>query len=339
MNENLRPGVYSSYTTSYAYGTPRTQKGAALICEVAGNPEGRRYAIKSYPEAAALLGGNSYNKVALVCCRLLLESGLPEVNIVTLGDNIKEVCRVVEEIANIGVIVCDEMTNDEQKAMLASAVKSSGKGEERLCFFASDPDFALENAKGLNSERGIVCTPKSDCDGVSASIITACAMAAATTGRKPNYNLSGAELKGVTAGRTLKEDDIQLMIKNGVSVCENIGDSCRWVRAVTTRTTTAGMADGAFRSVNTVMIIDDVMSAIRRSLGAKLSGNGETTLDSVASQVIVELEAKRKEGVIREFSLPRVYPDSADPAVCIVELGFGVAHVINQIYITAHIGL
>ena len=42
-------------------------------------------------------------------------------------------------------------------------------------------------------------------------------------------------------------------------------------------------------------------------------------------------------GVIESFEAPKAYGANDDPAVCVVELGFHIAHVVNQIHVTAHI--
>ena len=83
------------------------------------------------------------------------------------------------------------------------------------------------------------------------------------------------------------------------------------------------------------------MKAMRRSLAAFLRGakNSAQTLSAVASQLTVLLEDFLDRGIITGYGAPRVYCQPDDPEVCIAQVSFTAAYLINQIHIQAQIQL
>ena len=83
------------------------------------------------------------------------------------------------------------------------------------------------------------------------------------------------------------------------------------------------------------------MKALRRSLAAFLRGakNSAQTLSAVASQLTVLLGDFLDRGIITGYGAPRVYCQPDDPEVCIAQVSFTAAYLINQIHIQAQIQL
>ena len=88
-----------------------------------------------------------------------------------------------------------------------------------------------------------------------------------------------------------------------------------------------------------ILIVDDVIPTVRSALRSRFSRTKNTpqTRGAIRSQVIVELENKLAAEIIDSYGEVAVSVDAADPTVCLVEFSFGVAHGLNQIYLTAHI--
>ena len=88
-----------------------------------------------------------------------------------------------------------------------------------------------------------------------------------------------------------------------------------------------------------VLIVDDVIPALRNSLRARFarSKNTAQTRSAIRSQVIVELENKKNAEYIDSYGDVSVTALESDPIVCVVEFGFAVAHGLNRIYLSAHI--
>ena len=51
----------------------------------------------------------------------------------------------------------------------------------------------------------------------------------------------------------------------------------------------------------------------------------------------MELEKKLSAQIIESYGEVTVTASADDPTVCLVEFSFGVAHGLNQIYLTVHI--
>ena len=65
--------------------------------------------------------------------------------------------------------------------------------------------------------------------------------------------------------------------------------------------------------------------------------NSAATRESIATQVLVELEAQRQLGRIDRYEPPVVAAHPQDPAVCVATLRFQVAPELGQILLAAEI--
>ena len=88
-----------------------------------------------------------------------------------------------------------------------------------------------------------------------------------------------------------------------------------------------------------ILIVDDVIPAVRQALRSKFARakNTAQSRSAIRSQVIVELEKKVAEEIIDSYGEVTVTASEDDPTVCLVEFSFAVAHGLNQIYLTVHI--
>ena len=130
-------------------------------------------------------------------------------------------------------------------------------------------------------------------------------------------------------------------ISNGIIPFETIAGRVEVIRAVTSKTTTDGASDRTFKELNTILIIDEVIKAVRETLSLNISTakNNSTTRSAISSQVTVKLQEFLDANIIESYAVPNVYMASDDATVCIVELDFTVAQGINQIHITANINV
>ena len=135
------------------------------------------------------------------------------------------------------------------------------------------------------------------------------------------------------------DNEIDLLVRGGVTPLEAVGGIVSPVRGITTRTTTGGADDTTWRELTTILIVDDVIPTIRQSLRSRFcqTKNTAQTRGAIRSQTIVELENKLRAEIIDSYSDVTVSVYEDDPTVCLVEFSFAVAHGLNQIYLTAHI--
>jgi phage tail sheath gpL-like len=233
---------------------------------------------------------------------------------------------------NIGAVITDATDEASILELKAHVLACSAERKERVGFCGlANPEEAAALAETLNCERTVLCVP-----GVTYAAALAGRLLSA---RDPAINLNGSAVPRLAVPDVLPEAAIQTLLAAGVTVFEGVGGVTECIRALTTRTSSNGAADRSLSGINTVLIIDDVIATTRATLKARLGGgrlNG-SPVESIRSQVAVLLAEKKAEGLLESFEAPRCYPAPEDPAVCVVEMSFRVAHVVSQIAVTAHI--
>ena len=201
----------------------------------------------------------------------------------------------------------------------------------------------LERAKALNSERVVLAAPGGVSEkGTALSGLTAAAaVAGAIAGQgDPAVPLGGAELLGLNGLSTQYGDnDIDLLVRGGVTPLDSRAGTVSVVRGITTRTRSGESEDATWRELSTVLIVDDVIPAIRESLRARFrrAKNTEQSRGAIRSQVVLELENKKAREIITGYDGVTVTALPENPTVCLVEFAFTVAHGLNQIWLTASI--
>ena len=137
---------------------------------------------------------------------------------------------------------------------------------------------------------------------------------------------------------TLTAVQIETLLRAGVAPFERRGEGAACVRAITTGRT-GDASEGPHAALSTALAVDSVVTAVRGAVGVRLRGlkNNAVTRESIASQITVELEAKRALGVIDSYEPPRVTAHPCDASVCVATLSMRVAPEISQIVVAAEI--
>lgn len=344
--DNQRPGVYSRYDISSVYAAPRSAGCAAVVAKARTSlPEegGKRGPVVEITRLAELAAGFLVDSDAhslYGCVQILLRSGVGKVFAVPVeGDDYASALARIEQEENIAAVVCDCADGEALEALRASVERSAQSLRERVGYCGlADAGEAAAAAQRLNSERVVLCCPAVCLEGpdMPKAVYGAAALAGMVLSKNDcAYSFNGETLAAVHSPARLAEEDIQALIRAGVTVLEPRGGGAECIRAVTTRTFAGGETDYSLRGLNAILCIDNVMQALRATLrGTRVSGR---TAQSIQSQAAVVLSERRDAGVIESFETPRCAADPADPAVCVVELAFRIAHVISQIHVTAHI--
>ena len=169
----------------------------------------------------------------------------------------------------------------------------------------------------------------------------AAAVAGAAAGeRDPAIPMGGAELLGLSGlSCRLEDGELERLILGGVTPVESLGGAVSIVRGVTTRTTSGGAADSAWRDLSAIRVVDDVIPGLRNVLRAKFrrAKNTEQSRGAIRAQVVLELENKLGREIITGYDGVTVSADPEDATRCLVDFSFAVAHGLNQIWLTAHI--
>ena len=335
MTVHEHPGVYSRYDATSVVSALRGGKTIGLAAKATSAAEGKVKALTSCAEGIVTFGEGE-NMANLL--RVLYENGAAAVKAVAVvGGDYAAAFAALRAEEDIGVLLCDSTDLSVQQALRESAEEASAARCERICVAAAEEDETvaelIERAAGINSERVVLAAP--------GGLATAAAVAAViAAGTDPSLPLNGAVVKGVSIkSENYSDEEIDLLVRGGVTALEVMAGEVSVVRGITTRTTTAGAADATWRELTTILIVDDVIPALRNSLRARFarSKNTTQTRSAIRSQVIVELENKKNAEYIDSYGDVSVTALESDPTVCVVEFGFAVAHGLNRIYLSAHI--
>ena len=343
-----RPGVYSSYDASAVVSGRGSGRLVGLAAVNTAAQAGTVQTVTSYDQAVALFGSGGAEDMAELI-RLALKNGASGVAAVAAAseEGYQEAFALLAGVENVAAVICGSTELEVQKGMRASAVEASERRRERLCVAAGaageSVDEWIARAKELNHERVVLAAPGGvDGDGAVLSGLTlAAAVAGAIAGESdPALPLGGAELFGLNGlSARLEDRDVDRLILGGVTPVESLGGVVSVIRGVTTRTTTGGAADAAWRDLSAIRVVDDVIPGLRSALRAKFNRSKNTAQNrgAIRAQVVLELENKRAKEIITGYENVAVTEDPEDPTRCLVEFSFTVAHGLNQIWLTAHI--
>lgn len=253
----------------------------------------------------------------------------------------------MEALEGISLAVCDSASQQVQQKLRDSVARASTARRERIAVVGGEAGESVAQltarAKALNSERVVLVGPGALDQGGTA--LSGTALAAAVAGAiageaDPAVPLGGAVLYGLGGlDAQYGDNDVDLLIRGGVTPVESVGGVVSVVRGVTTRTTTGGAEDRTWRELSTILIVDDVIPTIRDALRSRFrrAKNSQQSRGAIRSQVILELENKKSREIIADYDRVTVYADQEQPTVCVVEFSFTVTHGLNQIWLNAHI--
>ena len=346
-----RPGVYSSYAASSAVSGSAGKKNVGLAVKIK-QPQKTMWTINTYQDAVTAFGAATGNNAAQLT-RLLLQNGAAQVMVFPVtGDalsNYQTAFERMQSVQDLAVVMCDSTQLDVQQALRDSVHAASQVQCERIAVMGGTANNTVaelvERAKNLNSERVVLTAPGCvDSDGAAMDgVQVAAAVAGAIAGETdPAVPLGGAQLNGLSGlNQQMNEEELDALIRGGVTAVESVGGIVSVVRGVTTRTTTNGAADSTWRDLCAILVVDDVIPTIRNALKSRFrrAKNTAQSRGAIRSQVVLELENKLTREIIAGYEQVRVRADEEDPTRCLVDFSFTVTHGINQIWLSAHIAI
>lgn len=338
MSNTERPGVYTYYEISGSLygGSAGAAVGLAAAAELGG--AGEIVSISGLEQAREAFGGGRLVKLA----EILLKNGAPLIYACAVADGDYETAfKALMTQADIRFMVCDSQNTQVHAAMKEIILAGDEQGKYRAGIVESalsDRAGLVQAAKALDCERMVLVSHHESVGTPGAVAAAVCGAAAAE--EDPALPLNGVELPGLgDIGANFSDADVSLLISGGVTPIETVFGSKTVIRGVTTRTTTAGAADPTWREMNTIMIIDHMLPAMRDRLRAKFARakNTAQTRGAIRTQVLVDLEEYKRREIIDAYSDITVSQSTADPTVCQVNFAFTVAHGLNKIQLRAHI--
>ena len=341
-----RPGVYSDYDVSaliHGSGSGGVV-GLAAVCNQV--EQGKVWTVTGQQQAAALFGAEH---CMTLLSALALRNGAGAVICTAAADaeGYEAAFELLCAQEDVSVMLCGSTELTVQQKLRDCVLEASASRRERIGVVAGTAGESvtelIERAAGLNSERMVLVgsgMAEEVTDELAGLKLAAAAAGAIAGQRDPAIPLGGAALKGVNGlAGICKDADLDLMILGGVTPVEQMGGEVSVVRGVTTRTSTDGVSDPTWRDLNTVLVIDTVIPALRGSLRSKFrrAKNTARGRGAIRAQVVLELENFLAKEIITAYDGVKVTADEEDPTRALVEFSFTVAHGLNQIWLSAHI--
>ena len=298
-----RPGVYSSYDASASLRGGRAARAIGAVAKSKSGTPNTPVTVTSYEMGLSVFGEDSAASPGMsTLLKLLFMGGASMVTAVAVdSEDYAGAFAALQGTENVQVVVCDSGELAVQQALRNSLERASTAHRERIAVVGMNGASTSEltaRAKELNSERMVLVGP----DGLDSAgkrlsgVFAAAAVAAAiAVTRDPAIPLNGSTLYGLGGvSEQYSDNDIDLLVRGGVTPLEAVGGVVSPVRGITTRTSTSGADDSTWRELTTILIVDDVIPSIRQSLRSRFSQAKNTvqTRGAIRSQVIVELESK-----------------------------------------------
>lgn len=344
-----RPGVYSVYDASAVVTAGRGNKTVGVAAKAVRGTVGEAVILTGYAAGVAAFGEDATPGMSTIL-RLLFSNGAATVAAVRVADEgaLTDYEAAFEILGkqDAQIVVCDSADTAVQQALRTAVETASGQRRERIAVVGGDGDTTAElvtRAAALNSERVVLVGPDAlnSAGETLPGVFAAAALAGVLAdGGDPAVPLNGAEMAGLGGlVEDYSDNDIDLLVRGGVTPLESVAGVISPVRGITTRTTTGGAADTTWRELTTILIVDDIIPTLRAALRSRFARAKNTARgrSAIRSQVIVELEKKVAAEIIDGYGEVTVTASEEDPTVCLVEFSFAVAHGLNQIYLTVHI--
>jgi len=337
-----RPGVYSSYDASSVVSASAAAKTIGAAAVATKGTANKVELITSYEEGKSVFGEDASGVYGMsTLLRFLFANGAGAVKAVAVGKDESEekdyasAFAALSDEEDVGVMVCDSAAQSVHLLLKTAAEDASAARRERIAVIGGSEETVAQmvnRAKAVNSERVVLVGPDiaSDDGGTMSAVFAAAAVAAVIAGNTdPSVPINGAELTLFgAAGKRLSDNEIDQLVRGGVTPIETVGGVSSPVRGITTKTSSGGAADTTWRELTTILIVDEVIPTIRSALRTRFarSKNTAQSRGAIRSQVVLELEEMKSREIVDSYGEVLVSALKSDPTVCLVEFSFTVAH-------------
>lgn len=318
--------MYSSYDASSVVSASAAAKTIGAAAVATKGTANKVELITSYEEGKSVFGEDASGVYGMsTLLRFLFANGAGAVKAVAVGKDESEekdyasAFAALSDEEDVGVMVCDSAAQSVHLLLKTAAEEASAARRERIAVIGGSEETVAQmvnRAKAVNSERVVLVGPDiaSDDGGTMSAVFAA-------------------------AGKRLSDNEIDQLVRGGVTPIETVGGVSSPVRGITTKTSSGGATDTTWRELTTILIVDEVIPTIRSALRTRFarSKNTAQSRGAIRSQVVLELEEMKSREIVDSYGEVLVSALKSDPTVCLVEFSFTVAHGLNRIYLTAHI--
>ena len=331
MNSTIheRPGVYSSYDASSVVSASAAAKTIGAAAVATKGTANKVELITSYEEGKSVFGEDASGVYGMsTLLKFLFANGAGAVKAVAVGKDESEekdyasAFAALSDEEDVGVMVCDSAAQSVHLLLKTAAEDASAARRERIAVIGGSEETVAQmvnRAKAVNSERVVLVGPDiaSDDGGTMSAVFAAAAVAAVIAGNTdPSVPINGAELTLFgAAGKRLSDNEIDQLVRGGVTPIETVGGVSSPVRGITTKTSSGGVADTTWRELTTILIVDEVIPTIRSALRTRFarSKNTAQSRGAIRSQVVLELEEMKSREIVDSYGEVLVSALKSDP--------------------------
>lgn len=287
MNSTIheRPGVYSSYDASSVVSASAAAKTIGAAAVATKGTANKVELITSYEEGKSVFGEDASGVYGMsTLLKFLFANGAGAVKAVAVGKDESEekdyasAFAALSDEEDVGVMVCDSAAQSVHLLLKTAAEDASAARRERIAVIGGSEETVAQmvnRAKAVNSERVVLVGPDiaSDDGGTMSAVFAAAAVAAVIAGNTdPSVPINGAELTLFgAAGKRLSDNEIDQLVRGGVTPIETVGGVSSPVRGITTKTSSGGAVDTTWRELTTILIVDEVIPTIRSALRTRFA--------------------------------------------------------------------
>lgn len=337
-----RPGVWSAFGAA-ADTTPTPETHTAAIIAPADAAEGV-HLVHDEAEAAALYGGNALLYRMLRLC--LRNSGDAVYAVSVQEDSVPAYLTALNalfETCSPGIVILGSELEATQLT-LRTAVENHecigvvGMREATLSTLTA-------RAKALCCARMVLVGPAAlgedevAADGFCAAAALGGQLASLSHPAVPLHDLRLLGLQSVSEGYS--EAELDVLIRYGVTPLQKQGDAVCALRVVTTRASALDEEGERFRSLNAVLVTDQLLRALRTALAERFdrAQNSTLTRGAIHSCVLLILQEQLAKGWLEGFENLRVFADEDDSTLCRVEFTYSIPAGLHRIALTAQLSL
>lgn len=346
MIPNMRPNVFT--TCNIIKKIQEKQYKAIGIVACRYNASSAPLEIKKIESAQQVFTlFNEYSNIATYA--IAMEQNVPcEMYVIDVNENdlnqYKQAIDLLLKQENIYCVISDFNPPELISHMKARLEDDNFCVSQKLCVCnANQSQDVLLTAKAANCSRMLIAYPNIALPFREADVANALLAAAITKGDFLKSNLTGVRFNGTYfVNQELTDEKKNELLYKGVTVLESIGNDVEVIRSVTTKTLNQlGEKDHTYRDISVIHALDTVSEALTSLLKKRLNGitTASSSLGSILTLVICELNALKQDGIISNYERPVVRLDENDPSICIIEVSVLLAQGVNQIYINLNINL
>lgn len=324
--ENLRPGVYTSYTLLRS-----DAAASSAVIGIAANAGGTltKTTVESLEEARTACSGE-----LLELCEAVFAAISARVVLADLAQGDAAALQaLIDGGASLWVL---ESADAERLALLDDTLSQAAKDGKRAVAVVgcASSQEALE-ASSINSMRIALTCPAVHYQGGERNVAPALVAAFLALSEGEQQSLNGALSPEGFSTEALTEEVLQELLWNGVCAIEPRGGVVSLIRGVSSRTIDEeGIRDGLFRNLASVLTFDEVLDTLETTLKERVLA-GVLSTDSVTALLVNELAKLEERGKLSGYETPIVTRLPSDSSVCVVTVSFTLAQCVNQVWLQA----